>query len=92
MRSSGFEEDQKGQCVSRVIALFRAVIYTVKVLAAFFCYFISTHHYSISLLKDRCPLRICSVVSLTLLQAEGLIIGSAEPLQLQWNEWKLKVL
>ena len=37
MISSGSEEDQKGQCVSRVIALFRAVIYTAKVLAAFFC-------------------------------------------------------
>lgn len=28
MRSSGFEKDQRGQCVSRVIALFCAVIYS----------------------------------------------------------------
>lgn len=49
MISSGSEEDQKGQCVSRVIALFRAVIYTAKVLAAFFClvlfYFLSSLQY-----------------------------------------------
>lgn len=49
MRSSGSEEDGKGQCVSRVIALLRAVIYTAKVLAAFLClvlfYFFSLLQY-----------------------------------------------